>query len=132
MTMTDPIADLLTRIRNAVRNSSKSVDCPTSKVKEAIAAVLKAEGFIEDFRIADSAPSKTLRIYLKYGSDGEKVITKIERSSKPGRRLYRGAGEIPRIMDGLGISILSTSVGVLSDRRCRELNVGGELLCTVC
>jgi small subunit ribosomal protein S8 len=131
MTMTDPIADMLTRIRNAARNHSKSVDCPSSKVKEAIAAVLREEGFIEDFRLAEAGAHKTLRLYLKYGSDGEKIINEIERVSKPGRRSYVGSDEIPRVLDGLGISILSTPAGVLSDRKCRQLKVGGELLCTV-
>jgi len=131
MTMTDPIADMLTRIRNAVRNKSKTVDMPSSTVKEAIAEVLKGEGFIGDFAVGESAPSKTLRVYLKYGPDGEKVINEIERVSKPGRRVYVGADEIPRVLDGLGIAILSTPVGIVSDRRSRQLNVGGELLCTV-
>ncbi len=129
--MTDPIADMLTRVRNAVRNRSKSVDCPSSKMKEGIAEVLKEEGFIEDYRVAEAGAKKTLRVYLKYGEDGERVINAIERMSKPGRRVYRGAKEIPRVLDGLGISILSTQGGVMSDRKCRQLNVGGELLCRV-
>jgi len=129
--MTDPIADMLTRIRNAVRNGSPSVDMPSSKLKAAVAAVLKEEGFIGGFVVAEGKPHKTLRVYLKYGPDGEKVINAIERASKPGRRVYRGAAEIPRVLDGLGVSILSTPAGVLSDRKCRHLNVGGELLCTV-
>jgi len=129
--MTDPIADMFSRIRNAVRNNSAAVDMPSSKLKEAVAAVLKDEGYVQDFRVAEAAPRKTLRVYLKYGPDGEKVINAIERASKPGRRLYRGAAEIPRVLDGFGIAILSTPVGVLGDRKCRQLNVGGELLCTV-
>jgi len=129
--MTDPIADMLTRIRNAVRNRSASVDCPSSKVKEALATVLRDEGFIEDFRVAEAGVRKTLRIYLKYGPDGEQIINSVERVSKPGRRVYVRAGDIPRVLDGLGISVLSTPVGVIGDRRCRELNVGGELLCRV-
>lgn len=131
MTMTDPIADMLTRIRNAVRNGSKTVDCPSSKIKAAIAAVLRDEGYIEDFRVADAQPVKTLRIYLKYGPDGEKLVNAIERISTPGRRVYAGADEIGRVLDGLGIAVLSTPVGVMSDRKCRQLNVGGELLCRV-
>lgn len=133
MSMTDPVADMLTRIRNAVRNSSDMVDMPSSKVKEGIAAVLKEEGYIEDYRVAraEGAPQATLRAYLKYGPEGEKVISRIDRVSKPGRRVYCGAGKLPHVLDGLGISIVSTSSGVLSDRRCRQLNVGGEVLCRV-
>jgi len=133
MTMTDPIADMLTRVRNAVRNGSESVDMPTSNLKEAIAGVLKDEGYVRDFRVAEAegAPVNTLRIYLKYGPEGEKVITRIDRVSKPGARVYTAAGDIPRVLDGLGISIVSTSGGVVSDRKCRELNVGGEILCRV-
>ena len=132
MTMTDPIADMLTRIRNAVRNGSATVDMPSSKIKAAIAAVLKEEGFIEDFSVTqtEGAVVQTMRIYLKYGPDGEKVINKIERVSKPGRRVYSG-GKVPRVLDGLGIAIVSTSKGVMSDRRCRRENIGGEWLCKV-
>ena len=131
MSMTDPIADMLTRIRNAERNKSASVDCPCSTLKEAVAAVLKEEGYIEDFRVAEGGRWKTLRIYLKYGPDGEHVINSIVRVSKPGRRVYAGAHEIPRVLDGFGIAVLSTPMGVISDRRCRQLNVGGEMLCKV-
>ena len=133
MSMTDPIADMLTRVRNAVRNSSDTVDMPSSKVKVGIAAVLKAEGYVADYRVAEveGSPQPTLRVYLKYGPEGEKVITRIDRVSKPGRRVYTGSGKLPHVLDGLGISIVSTSSGVLSDRKCRQLNVGGEVLCQV-
>ena len=128
--MTDPIADMLTRIRNAVRNGSASVDMPSSKVKNAIAAVLKEEGFVEDFDLAESGVHKTMRVYLKYGPDGEKVIDTIERVSKPGCRVYTTA-KVARVLDGLGIAIISTSRGVMSDRKCRKEKLGGELLCRV-
>ncbi len=133
MSMTDPIADMLTRVRNAVRNSFDTVDMPSSKVKVGIAAVLKEEGYVADYRVAEveGSPQATLRVYLKYGPEGEKVITRIDRVSKPGRRVYSGSGKLPHVLDGLGISIVSTSSGVLSDRKCRQLNVGGEVLCWV-
>ncbi len=130
MTMTDPIADMLTRIRNAVRNRVATVDMPSSKIKAAIAAVLKEEGFIADYTVGDVAPQKTMRINLKYGPDGEQVINRIERVSTPGRRLYWTSG-MPRVLDGLGIAIISTSKGVMSDRKCRKEKVGGEVLCKV-
>ena len=133
MSMTDPIADALTRIRNAVRNSSETVDMPSSRIKEGIAAVLKEEGYVADFRLAaaEEGPHRTLRIYLKYGPEGEKIINVIDRVSKPGRRLYSKAQDLPHVLDGMGISIVSTSRGVLSDRKCRQMNVGGEVLCRV-
>jgi len=130
MTMTDPVADMLTRIRNAVRNKFAVVEMPSSKMKEAIAAVLKEEGYISDFTVADGGPQKTMRINLKYGPDGEQVISSIERVSKPGRRVYSGSS-LPRVLDGLGISIVSTSKGVMSDRKCRKDKIGGEVLCKV-
>jgi len=131
--MTDPIADMLTRIRNAVRNRSETVDMPSSRIKEGIASVLKEEGYIEDFRVAaaEGDPRRTLRVYLKYGPEGERVISVIDRVSKPGRRVYSPARDLPHVLDGLGISIVSTSKGILSDRKCRELNTGGEVLCRV-
>ena len=130
MTMTDPIADLLTQIRNAVAIDRERVSLPHSKVKESICRVLLEEGFIEDVRITED-PRKTLHVFLKYGPDGEKVINEIKRVSKPGRRLYESAGNLPRVLNGLGIAVISTSKGVMSDRRCREQNLGGEVLCSV-
>ena len=103
---------------------------PSSKMKEAVAAVLKEEGYIHDFTVAEGGVQKTMRIRLKYGPDGEQVINRIERVSKPGRSVY-SARKMPRVLDGLGISILSTSRGVMSDRKCRKENIGGELLCKV-
>ncbi len=146
--MTDPIADMLTRIRNANRIESPAVDMPYTMAKQRIAQVLKDEGFVIDFQIgkleADAAGHKvfqtpaaetdvkrTLRVFLKYGPDGEKVIRKIERASSPGLRLYRSYKELKPVLDGLGISILSTSRGVMSDRQARAQRVGGELVCRV-
>jgi small subunit ribosomal protein S8 len=127
----DPIADMLTRIRNAVRVRRKQVNIPSSRVKVGIAQVLRDEGFIEGFSVIEDNRQGILRIDLKYGPRGEDVIRDIQRLSKPGCRVYSGVGDLPRVMDGLGIAIVSTNKGVLSDRRCREQSVGGELLCTV-
>ncbi len=129
--MTDPIADMLTRIRNALRAEKQTVEVPASKVKVGIARVLKDEGYINDFRLLDVGPQGILRIYLKYGPEGEMVITRIQRVSKPSRRVYRGVDDLPRVRNGLGIAVVSTSKGILSDRECRRERVGGEVLCTV-
>ena len=131
MSMTDPIADMLTRIRNAVAIDRPRVDMPLSRVKTGIAEILKKEGFIVDYQILREAHPPMLRVHLKYGPDGEKIINKIERMSKPGRRRYAGVGEIPRVMNGMGMVIVSTSAGILSDRDCRKMHVGGELICSV-
>lgn len=128
---TDPIADLLTRIRNSIRNRSKSVLIPRSGVKLAVCKTLKDEGYITDVEEIDDARQGVLRVTLKYGPRGEQVITEIRRISKAGCRRYVGVDEIPQVLNGLGVAILSTSRGVLSDRKCRELKIGGELLCTV-
>jgi len=129
--MTDPIADMLTRIRNALRAEKQTVEVPASKVKVGIARVLKDEGYINDFRLLDVGPQGILRIYLKYGPEGEMVITRIQRVSKPSRRVYRGVDDLPRVRNGLGIAVVSTSRGILSDRECRRERLGGEVLCTV-
>ena len=131
MSLTDPIADMLTRIRNAIRVSKPRVDVPSSKMAIGIAAVLKAEGFIEDFKKIEDNKQGILRIYLKYGPDGEALITTIKRESRPGRRVYRAVSDLPRVLNGLGIAVVSTSRGVMSDRQCRQANVSGELLATV-
>ncbi|MCA9278491.1 MAG: 30S ribosomal protein S8 [Phycisphaeraceae bacterium] len=131
MTMNDPIADMLTRIRNAVSNRAKRVDCLNSKVNRGIAGVLRDEGYINSFDVIDDGRQGIIRVTLKYGERGETVINRIKRESRPGCRVYRGKSALPRPLQGLGISIVSTSSGVLSDRQCREKNVGGELLCTV-
>ncbi|MBN2583600.1 MAG: 30S ribosomal protein S8 [Planctomycetes bacterium] len=132
MSMSDTVADMLTRIRNAARVQRVSVDIPASKVNRGIAGVLQQEGFI--LRVEEIADNKQgiLRVFLKYGPDGEQVIREIRRVSKPGRRIYRAVSDVPPVLDGLGITILSTSKGVVSDRQARRMNVGGELLCTVC
>ncbi len=129
--MTDPIADMLTRVRNAVRVDKKTVQMPHSRVREDIARVLRDEGFIEDYRAGGEPPHKVLKIYLKYGPLGERLIRRLERVSRPGRRVYSGVGELGHVANGLGIWIVSTNKGMLSDRECRRHNVGGEVVCSV-
>lgn len=129
--MTDPIADMLTRIRNAVRVERPSVDMPVSKVKRGLADVLKREGYIWDWQEIEAAPIAQLRLELKYGPNGERVIQKIQRVSKPGRRVYNKSKDLRPVLNGLGIQILSTSRGVVSDREARQRNLGGEVLCEV-
>lgn len=146
--MTDPIADMLTRVRNANRIEAPAVDMPATNVKQRIAQVLKDEGFILDYQVgkmavndsgqhgfqtpvADTEPKKVLRIYLKYGPEGERVIRFIQRVSKPGCRRYVRATQLRPVLDGMGIAILSTNRGVMSDRQARAQQLGGELLCTV-
>ncbi len=131
MTMSDPIADMITRIRNAVRNRAKTVDCLNSKVCRGIADVLKSEGYITGYDVIEDGRQGLIRVKLKYGPRGEQIIHRLHRESKPGRRLYAKVEELPRPLQGMGIAIVSTSSGVLSDRTCREKRVGGELLCTV-
>ena len=127
----DPISDMLTRIRNAVRIRHEQVSIPSSKLKVGIARVLKEEGYVRGFDVIEDNRQGWLRIDLKYGPRGEDVIHRIQRESKPSCRVYRGVDDLPHVLDGLGIAIVSTPRGVLSDRQCREQNVGGELLCTV-
>ena len=131
--MTDPIADMLTRIRNAVTVERPQVEMPLSKVKRGVADVLKREGYIWDWvEVEDeSHPSKNLRLELKYGPNGERVIRHIKRVSKPGRRVYSRARDLRPVLQGLGISVVSTSRGVVSDREARQRNLGGEVLCEV-
>lgn len=126
----DPIADMLTRIRNGVRIRKTHVKIPSSKIKVGIAKVLQEEGYIHGFDVIEDSRQGSLRIELKYGSLGEVIIHRLDRASKPGCRIYRGADELPKVLDGLGVAILSTSQGVLSDRQCRQRRIGGELLCT--
>lgn len=130
MSMTDPIADMLTRIRNAQLSEKTSVVMPASKIKSAIAQVLKDEGYIEDFKVNSDGVKSVLEIGLKYYA-GRPVIEKIERVSRPGLRIYRGSKDIPPVMNGLGIAIVSTSRGVMTDRKARSNGVGGEVLCIV-
>lgn len=146
--MTDPIADMLTRIRNANRIERVLVDIPATKLKAAVAEVLQEEGFIHQYRVGTVGtdeqgqalfeegakpgdPKSVLRVWLKYGPEGEKVIRRIDRASKPGRRLYKKTDDLRPVLDGLGISIISTSKGVMSDRKARANGIGGEVLCTV-
>jgi small subunit ribosomal protein S8 len=148
--MTDPLADMLTRIRNAVRIERPAVDMRATKLRAAVAQVLKDEGFVLDYQVGEEVaeeggaptfqprhgeaplgPKSILRVYLKYGPEGELVIRHLARASRPGRRLYRKSAELRPVLDGLGIAIVSTSRGVMSDRRARAERLGGELLCTV-
>ena len=129
--MTDPIADFLTRIRNAISTNKRWVDIPSSNIKKRIAFVLKEEKYIKDFFFINDRDFITIRVFLKYDLNGRSVIEKISRSSRPGQRIYVGSKDIPRVLDGLGISILSTSKGVVSNKSAVQLGVGGELLCEV-
>ena len=128
----DPIADMLNRIRNGVRSRAREVKIPASRLKANIAEVLKQEGYIAGYDRIDDGRQGSLRIFLKYGPQGDLVITQIRRYSKTGARLYRPADKLPRVLNGLGIAVVSTNQGVLSDRQCRERRIGGEVICTVC
>jgi len=130
MPMTDPIADMLTRIRNAQASEKKSVAMPASRLKSAIAQVLKDEGYIEDFAVREGEGKPQLEVGLKYYA-GKPVIERIERVSRPGLRIYRPKDELPKVMNGLGVAIVSTSRGVMTDRKARGMGVGGEVLCIV-
>ena len=131
MSLSDPIADMLTRIRNAGHVQKRQVRIRSSKICEGIAGVLKEEGYITDYDSVDDNKQGLLRVFLKYTPDGEHVISEIKRVSKPGCRIYRGVEELPDVLGGLGITVVSTSKGVMSDRRCRKERIGGELICTV-
>ena len=130
MSMTDPIADMLTRIRNGQKARTVSVSMPASTVKESIAVVLRDEGYITDFSEDGEGAQKSLSVELKY-FEGSPVIESIQRASKPGLRIYRGKDELPKVLGGLGVAIVSTSAGVMSDRQAREKGIGGEVLCIV-
>ena len=131
MVLTDPIADMLTRIRNASSVKHESVDIPASKMKIEVARILKEEGFIREYKIIEDNKQGVLRIYLKYGPNRESVISGIKRISKPGLRVYAGKDEIPRVLGGLGIAILSTSQGIMTDKAARKNNIGREVICYV-
>ena len=133
MSMTDPVADMLTRIRNGMSVDKRFVDIPSSNLKKRIAFVLKQENYIEDFMIVENKDNlkSLIRIFLKYDNRGKAVITGIERVSKPGRRIYVGGDQIPRVLDGLGIAILSTSKGVISNKAAKRMHIGGEVLCNI-
>ena len=132
MTMTDPIADMLTRIRNANTVGHKTVDIPASKMKKSIAEILLEEGYINGFDVIEDNKQGIIKVEMKYGaSNKEKVISGIKKISKPGLKVYAKAGDVPKVLGGLGIAILSTSNGIISDKKARELGVGGEVLCYV-
>ena len=131
MNMTDPIADMLTRIRNGVRVKLPKVDIPNSRLKTEIARILKNEGYIANFKVVEDPRQGNIRVFLKYGPGRERVITDLQRVSRPGCRIYCGKGEIPRVYGGLGINILSTSHGVMTGREAARTGVGGEVLCNV-
>ena len=131
MNMTDPIADMLTRIRNGVRARLLKVDIPASRLKGEIAKILKNEGYIANFKVVEDPRQGNIRVFLKYGPGRERVITDLQRVSRPGCRIYCGKGEIPRVYGGLGINILSTSQGVMTGREAAKTGVGGEILCNV-
>ncbi len=129
--LTDPIADMLTRVRNAILIKNEKVDIPASKIKVEIAKILKEEGFIKSYKIIKDKKQGILRVTLKYTSDNESIISGLQRISKPGRRVYVGKSEMPKVMGGVGIAIVTTPKGILSDKDCRREGVGGELLCYV-
>ena len=131
MSLSDPIADMLTRIRNAARINKSEVNIKASNICEGIAAVLKKEGYIEDFDRIDDSRQGILRIALRYDQNGRSIINEITRTSKPGRRIYSSVDKLPHVLAGMGVAIVSTSKGVMSDKDCRQANVGGEILCTV-
>jgi len=127
----DSIADMLTRIRNGLQRRRATVDVPASKTCRGILAVLRAEGYIQSVDEIDDARQGVMRIHLKYGPDGEKIVSHVKRESKPSRRIYRKVGDITPVLGGMGIAIYSTPQGIISDRQARRLNVGGELICTI-
>ena len=131
MTMTDPIADMLTRIRNANVVKHETVDVPASNIKKEIARILLEEGFVRGYDVIEDGKQGIIRIQLKYGQTGERVISGLKRISKPGMRVYADKHEVPRVLNGLGISIISTSKGILTDKQARKANVGGEVICYV-
>jgi len=131
MVMTDPIADFLTRIRNANTVNHEKVEIPASKMKKAMADILKAEGFIKDCEFIEDGKQGVLRVYLRYGPNKEKVITGLKRISKPGLRVYVKKDEVPKVLGGLGIAVISTSRGVMSDKQARKEGLGGEVICYV-
>jgi small subunit ribosomal protein S8 len=129
--VTDPIADMLTRIRNGIQARHPRVDMPSSKLKVEVARVLKEEGYVSNFKVSDEGKKKVLKVFLKYANDGTNAISNLDRVSKPGRRVYVGSHEIPRILGGLGVSILTTPRGVLTGKAARKAGLGGEVLCNV-
>jgi small subunit ribosomal protein S8 len=128
MAMTDPVADLLTRIRNAARAGHEKADAPHSKIKEEIVKILKEEGFVANYRVIEEKPAPILRVYMLYGPDKTSALRRLQRVSTPGRRVYVDKDNLPRVISGLGLAVLSTSQGVLTDRECRKRGIGGEVL----
>lgn len=131
MSMTDPVADMLTRIRNALQAGHPAVDIPTSRLKSDIARILRDEGFINDFDVRGEGAQPKLHVRLRYDNDKNAIILGLERVSRPGRRVYRGRDELPKVLNGLGVAIISTSRGVMTDAQARRAGVGGEVLCRV-
>jgi len=131
MTMSDPIADFLTRVRNASRVNKDRCDVPASNLKLELAKIFQEEGFIRSFKVLEEGPQRTIRLYLRYSAEGESAIHGVERVSRPGRRVYRGVDELPRIRAGIGVAVVSTSQGLMTDSRARELRLGGEVMCRV-
>ena len=131
MSLTDPVADFLTRVRNAIGARQQKVDVPASKLKLEIARILKEEGYIANFKATEEEGRKVIRVYLKYGPNNEAAISRVERISRPGCRVYVGRNEIPRVLGGLGINILTTPKGVMTGRQARKAGVGGEVLCQI-
>ena len=132
MTMTDPIADMLTRVRNANTVKHETVDVPASNIKKETARILLEEGFIRGYDVIEDGKQGIIRIQLKYAQEGERVISGLKRISKPGMRIYASAADVPKVLNGLGIAMISTSNGILTDKQARENNVGGEVICYVC
>jgi small subunit ribosomal protein S8 len=131
MTMTDPIADFLTRVRNAMQAGKDRCDVPASKLKLELSKILQEEGFIRTFKVLEEGPQGTLRLYLRYSTDGEPAIHGLERVSRPGLRVYRGVTELPHVRGGIGVAVVSTSRGLMTDAHARELRLGGEVMCRV-
>ncbi len=131
MSLTDPVADFLTRVRNGLTARQQKVDVPASKLKVELARILKEEGYISNYKVSEEGGKKVLRVYLKYGPNNESAISRVERVSKPGCRVYVGRAEIPRVLGGMGINILTTPRGVMTGRDARKAGVGGEILCEV-
>lgn len=131
MTMTDPISDFLTRMRNALGSRRETVDIPSSKMKVEIARIMKEEGFIDNFKVIEDKTQGILRLYLKYGPENENIINGLKRVSRPGRRVYVGGDEIPTVMGGYGVNIVSTSRGIVTGKEAKRQNIGGEIICEI-
>lgn len=131
MTMTDPIADYLTRVRNSLAAGKDRCDVPASRIKLELSKILQEEGFIRSFKVVDEGPQRTLRVYLRYSPEGEPAIHGLERVSRPGRRVYRTVDELPKVRGGIGVAVVSTSRGLMTDAKAREMRLGGEVMCRI-